>query len=113
MKFIISEDKREQIAIRWLNNNYGDLTPYETKESPNHIFYMKDGKVIFEYSKKNGYVYIDYDKVWSFFEKFFDMDDKQIKDIIKIWVEEHYKLRVTTTGVAGGFTSVRWRNITN
>lgn len=53
MKFIITESKRTRLAINWLNNNYGDLIPYETKKYPNIIFFMKDGEVIFDYHKKN------------------------------------------------------------
>ena len=52
MKFIITESKRTRLAINWLNNNYGDLIPYETKKYPNIIFFMKDGEVIFDTIKK-------------------------------------------------------------
>ena len=97
MKFIISESKLEKTAINWLNNHYGDLTPLETEKYPNTILFIKDDKVIFDYNKKNGKVYIDYDEIWSFFESFFDMNYEQIENITKVWVEEHYKLRVTTT----------------
>ena len=39
---------------------------------------------------KNGYYYINYDRIWSFFEFYFDMESKEIKDLIT------YNLRVLT-----------------
>ncbi len=100
-------------VFKWLNSEYGDLTPYETEEYPNHIFFMKDGEVIFRYDKKNGYLYISYDKIWSFLESFFGLKNKEIQDLTKEWAEEHYKLDVTTTTTFAYVETLRRRNITN
>jgi hypothetical protein len=113
MKIIITENKLNQIGIKWLNKHFGDLKPYETEKEPDYIFYMKDGQIIFDYNKKNGDVYLDYDEIWSFFETVFGMTYQQIEDITKAWVEEHYKLRVTTTFSIFSLQFIRWRNITN
>ena len=113
MKYIITESRLNDIVKSWLSNSFGDLVPYETKKYPNYIFYRKGDEVIFEYNKKNGYVYISYDKIWSFLQSMFGMEDQQIQDLTKEWVEEHYKLRVTTTHVVLMATPARWRNITN
>ncbi len=94
---VINESRLNNFAKVWLSDNYGDLVPYETKKQPNYIFYRKGDEVIFEYDKKHGYVYISYDKIWSFLESMFGMERQQIQDLTKEWVEEHYKLRVTTT----------------
>jgi hypothetical protein len=74
---------------------------------------MKDDKFIFYYNKKNGYVGISYDKIWSFLESFFGLEYKEIQDLTKEWVEEHYKLGVTTTNPSSFTNFNRWRNITN
>jgi hypothetical protein len=113
MKVLITESKRDRLVIKWLNDKYGDLKPYETDEYPNHIFFMKDGEVIFDYNKKNGWVYISYEKIWSFLETFFEMEFKEIQSLTKEWVEEHNKLRVTTTRHSVNSNHCRWRNITN
>ena len=97
MKYIITESKLNKIVIKWLNLEFGDLTPDETEEYPGYIFFMKDGEVVFDYNKKDGDVYISYDKIWSFLESFFGLEYKEIQDLTKEWVEEHFKLRVTTT----------------
>jgi hypothetical protein len=41
------------------------------------------------------------------------MENEQIKDITKLWVEEYYNLRVTTTRVENPALSNKWRNFTN
>ena len=96
-------DNLKHKIIKYLNSEYGDLTPYETEKYPDYIFFMKDGKLIFGYNKKNGYVGVSYDKIWSFLENFFGLEYEEIQGLTKEWVEEHYKLGVTTT-------LSRWRN---
>ncbi len=89
--------KLEKLCIKWLNENYSHMVPFIMKEYPDYIFHMKDGKCILQHNKKNGYVYVSYREIWKFFEDYFSMDNQQIKDITKIWVEEHYKMGVTST----------------
>ena len=96
MKIIITENKLEQVAINWLNKNYGDLEEWENDKYPDFIFYKKSGNPVFDYNKKNGEVYISYGEIWSFFESYFGMNFQQIQDLTKQWVEEQYKLGVTT-----------------
>ncbi len=95
-------DNLKHKIIQYLNYEFNNLEQFETEEYPDYIFFMKDGEVIFYYNKKNGYVGVSYDKIWSFLESFFGLEYKEIQDITKEWVEEHYKLRVTTT---------KWRNL--
>jgi hypothetical protein len=97
MKIIITESRLDRLAINWLNDNFGDLEPFESDIHPNHIFYRKGDEIIFEYNKNNGIVYVDYDEIWLFFESYFSMKDNQIQYLIKIWIEERYNLEITTT----------------
>ena len=113
MKYIITESQLDRAALKYLNIEYGDLTPYETDEYPNHIFFMKDDEVIFDYNKKNGWVYISNEKIWSLLESFFGLEYEEIQDLLKQWAEEHYKLRVRTTSSAAMIPHSWWRNITN
>lgn len=83
----------KETGLSWLNEIYGNLKPVEKDDK---IFYV-DGerKPLFMYYKedqesKNGYYYINYDRIWSFFEFYFDMESKEIKDLIT------YNLRVLT-----------------
>jgi len=112
MKIIITENRLEQIAINWLNKNYGDLEEFETTKYPDFIFYRKGDKIIFDYNKKNGEVYVDYTEIWSFFESYFGMNHQKIQALTKAWVEERYNLRVTTTIVSDSLTDIWWRSNT-
>jgi hypothetical protein len=100
MKYIITESKLEKLAINWLNDNYGDLEPYETEEEPDSIFYQKGDRIVFDYDKKIGYVFMDYGEIWSFFENVFGMEYWQIQHITKMWIEEHYNLEVAKITVS-------------
>ena len=90
-------DKLEKLCIKWLNDNYNPMEPFIMKEYPDYIFHMKNGQCILQYNKRNGYVYVNYREIWSFFERVFSMSNQQIKDVTKIWVEEYYKKGVTST----------------
>jgi len=90
-------DKLKHKIINYLNKEYSGLTIYETDKWKNYIFFIKNDKVIFYYNKKNGYVGISYDKIWSFLESFFELKYKEIQDLTKEWVEEQFKSEVTTT----------------
>ena len=86
--------KFEKLCIKWLNDNYNPMEPFYMEKYPDYIFHMKNGQCILQYNKKCGYVYVSYREIWSFFEGVFSMSNQQIKDITKIWVEEHYKMEV-------------------
>jgi hypothetical protein len=94
-------DNLKHKIIKYLNSEYGDLEQFQMGKYPDNIFFMKDGKFIFYYHKKNGYTGISNNKIWSFLESFFGLEYKEIQVLTKKWVEEHYKLRVTTTGAGG------------
>jgi hypothetical protein len=106
-------DKLKHKIINYLNKEYSGLTIYETDKWEDYIFFMKNDKVIFEYNKENGYVGISYDKIWSFLESFFGLEYKEIQDLTKEWVEEQFKLRVTTTDIFFEFNTIWWRNNSN
>ena len=111
-------NKINDITKKWLTDNYGNLERYETDKFPNHILYIGDGEVIFDYNQKNGYCHISYKEIWSFLSLVFQLEYEEIQDITKEWVEEHYKLRVTTTHCKSSafpkrWKRDRWRNITN
>ena len=103
-KKLLSEDEdkdflvKKKIAKKQLTKKFGDLIPYETEKHPNYIFYIDENKKIYvEHDKEDGKTRIDYDTIWSFLEGVFSFDYEQTKQVIKEWLEEHYKLSVSRT----------------
>ena len=101
---LLSEDEdkdflvKKKIAKKQLTKKFGDLMPYETDKHPGVVFYVDENKKIyFFYNKENGCVWVDYETIWSFLEDVFSFDYKQIQQVTKEWLREHYKLGVITT----------------
>ena len=92
-------------------NQFNDLTPVENDDK---IFYVdKNGLSLFMYhsNKKNGYLYINNDRIWFFFSDVIGIETPNIQNIIKNWLNETYKLNGLTP--VGGLCSVpfNWKNI--
>ena len=85
--------KKQELVLKWLNKEFGDLTPVV---GDGRTFYVdKDRRPLFMYyqDSKNGNVYINYDRIWVFFESIFGLKDLQTQEILKVWLEETYNLR--------------------
>ena len=103
-KKLLSEDEdkdflvKKKIAKKQLTKKFGDLIPYETNDIPNFFFYIDENKnIYFECNKKNGEVWVDKKTIRPFLKEVFSFNNKQIQQVIKEWLGEHYKLDVTTT----------------
>ena len=96
MKYIITENKLDKVVITWLNNKFGNLKPIVKGDK---TFYINEDRIILFYyyqDEKNGYVYINYNEIWSFLESIFGLESLQIKSIITYWLEETYNLKGLT-----------------
>ena len=112
MKIIITESKLEKLAIKWLNDNYGDLVSYRPKKRIDYIFYKKSNEVIFDINKHSGDVYVS-NVIWSFLSNMFGMSYEHIEKITKEWITNHYHLDVRKTECYGDIIITRWRGNTN
>ena len=87
-----SDNHREKSVLKWLNKEFGDLTP-EVKGDK--TFYVdRDRRPLFFYRHniENGFVFINRERLWSFFKNIFGLDDSQTRDILTIWLEDTYNL---------------------
>lgn len=70
-------------------------TIYTEKESPDSIFFMKDGEVWFEL--ENSTLWCRWSRVWSVFENPpYNMNYNSIQSLIKDQVEERFKMKGIT-----------------
>ena len=91
MRYLITENKLEEVALHWMNKNFGP-DKLEKVTHPNSVFYKKNGKVVMEQDLKYKDFYFDYDYIWSIFEGLFGMKYPEIQGIMKRWLEETFKL---------------------
>jgi hypothetical protein len=97
MKIIISENKIEKIALKWLDKTYGDLEIVDEKKYPENIDYRKGGEMIFNYNIKTNVVYINNSFIWFDLRNHFGMTYKQIQRLTKKWIEDRFGLKVSET----------------
>ena len=96
MKIIITESSRNRVVLKWLNREFGDLT---TAIVGDKTFYVdRDRRPLFYYNQdsKSGDVYINYARIWVFFNSIFGLNTLQTKEILTIWLEQTYNLRGVT-----------------
>ncbi len=105
MKVIITENKIFNLAKNQLTKKYGDLTRVEDKWEKKLIYYVDDNNfVYFDYNTKTGVCQIFVDEIYKFLENWNVFNGKEIKDVIKEWLLEHYNLEVTRildVGISG------------
>ena len=108
MKIIITESSRDRVVLKWLNREFGNLTPAIVGDKTYYV--DNDRKPLFMYNqnRKNGYVYVNYDKIWVFFESIFGLKGLQTQEILKVWLEETYNLRGLTPMTGKGLSYYRY-----
>jgi hypothetical protein len=97
MNIQVNKHQLERVVIKWLNNYFGDLTTKKHKDNPDSVFYVNShNEVMMESDKKNERVYINYAHIWSKIESLFHLDYNDTQSIMKVWLEETYKLEGVT-----------------
>jgi hypothetical protein len=106
MKFIITENKLNNVALSWMNQNFSpdQLEIVNSEKYPGSIFFMKDGVVVMEQDKKYKDFWLN-NEIWSFFESVFGMEYEQIQEVLSYWLENTFKLK--------GFTAYKDEFLSN
>ena len=96
MKIIITENRLNKAVLKWLDKEFGNLT--EIVKGKETYYVDQDGLPLFMYyqDEKNGYVYINYERIWQLLETIFGLNGLQVEEILKVWLEETYNLRGVT-----------------
>ena len=94
---ILTEKPLKDACIDWLNKNYSGMEEVESKDFEGCILYRYEPKdnVLF-YDKEDEVVYVEYKKIWSFFEDYFDLEYQDVKAITEEWMGETYNLKGVT-----------------
>ena len=90
MKYIITESQYNKAIDKFITYQF---EPHEEKTSnkfPNSIFWVKNGEVIVEIQNSK-YFWVKLD-IWVSISNMFSLEDYETKEVMKKWLEKHYKL---------------------
>ena len=96
MNIIVDRPQLVRVVLRYLNMNFGDLTPKSYLNIPGKVFYVdKRSQTVLEYEKDNQYeptVWVDTDILWSKITDIFHIKYNEIQSILEVWLKETYNL---------------------
>ena len=98
MKYIITESQHNKIIDKFITYQF---EPHEEKKSskyPDSIFWVKDGEVIIEIEDSD-YFWVS-PQIWKNIRSMFSLVYSETQQVIRDWLEEHYKLGGLTPFVA-------------
>jgi hypothetical protein len=79
-------------------NLFNDLDVVQSVEKNDWtLFRYEKGKNLMVYDRKNDYVYINYDQIWSVLQNYFGLNDTETEQYTEEWLGVAYKLRGITT----------------
>jgi hypothetical protein len=90
MKYIITESQYNDMIDKFITYQF---EPHEVKKSPKHpnsIFWVKNGEVSAELIHMN-YFFVER-QIWKTISSMFSLELDETQQVIKDWLEEHYKL---------------------
>ena len=88
--------KRQELILKWLNKEFGDLTRAIVDDKTFYVDENKKPLFMYYQDSKNRNVYISYERIGIFFKSIFGLNDPQTKEILKVWLEQTYNLRGVT-----------------
>jgi hypothetical protein len=114
MNIIVDKPQLVRVVLLYLNKNFGNLTPKTNSEFSNSVFYVNsDNEILMEYNKETERVYIHYDQIWSKFQSLFHLNPVDILSIMKVWLEEDYKLGNSKLRILPKHSVNHWKRLTN
>jgi len=112
MKYFIKKSQYNNAIDKFITHQLEPHKGKRTKKYPNSLFWIKDGKVIAEIEKSE-YFWISH-QIWMNIMNMFSLESSdKIRQVIKNWLEEHYKLGGLTPLEESEYKQLSWENITN
>jgi hypothetical protein len=90
MKYIITESQYNNTIDKFITYLFEPHEEIKTKKFPDSIFWVKEGEVIAEILQSK-YFYVSR-QIWKSISVMFSLENDETLQVIKDWLEEHYKL---------------------
>ena len=113
MKYIITENKLNNVALSWMNQNFSldQLEIVTSEKYPESIFFKKDGEVMMEQDNSMKYFVFDLDEIWLFFKRFFGLEYEEVREVLIYWLEKTLGLEGYDVGVTTPFRRQSWNRL--
>ena len=111
MKYIITESQYNNTIDKFITYKLEPHEEKKTKKYPGAIFWVKDGEVITEI-KNSKYFWVS-PQIWNNITLMFSLKHTETQQVIKDWLEEHYKLGGLIPYLPNSVSLESWKNITN
>ena len=113
MKYIITESQYGNTIDKFITYQFEPHEEKRTREYPESVFWVKDGKVIAEI-RESAFFWVNH-QIWRSISFMFSLRHSETRQVIKDWLEEHYKLGSLSPLTLTDDNPVIWRNrnITN
>ena len=90
MKYIITESQYSNSIDKFITYLLEPHEEIRTKKFPDSIFWVKEGEVIVEIEKTN-FFWVSH-QIWRSISLMFSLKNNETQQVVKDWLEEHYKL---------------------
>ena len=111
MKYVIKESQYGNIINKFISHQFEPHKEKRTREYPESIFWVKDGEIIAEIEKSKDFFVSP--QIWKNIMSMFSLEYVETQQVIKEWLEEHYKLGGLKPYEGFLEQKYRWKNITN
>ena len=111
MKYLIKESQYNNAIDKFITHQLEPHKEKRTKKHPESIFWVKDGEFIVEIEKSE-YFWVS-PQIWRNINFMFSLEYFETQQVIKEWLEEHYKLGGLKPYEGFLEQKYRWKNITN
>ena len=105
MKYIITEDKMDNVIIHFLNKGYGDLEEYVHPEYPQNHLFVKDQHIYLDFDNTNAKLWVDF-SITEDLKDWFSLVYPDYNYIIKKWVKQRYELGYVSGIAIGSLTDL-------
>src|SRR5690606_23274995 len=78
----------------------GTEVKFDFDKWPRTLFGFRDGEYVWEFDFENSYLWLRYSTVWSVLEREYSLTYSNVKSLVKILVEDHFKCRGVTPYIA-------------
>jgi len=92
----VSDIQPMEPGMEFLKDNFDNLVEVIKGDETYYVDSERKPLFMYYHDVENGWVYINYDRIWSVLEKDFGLNQDEIQGLIKEWLRGSYKLRRLT-----------------